>query len=164
MTLKNPRLQEMLTRMGWKHSDPSKDIEALYLCWIYGVSLKSLARVLDTSITILCRYFEKMYGTQATNPSMKSLLRSLAEDYPNDDLVLRWIRHNIRYQEPPRSLVATQMESCPIKPLYGGVHRSKKLLEGITAHEYKHWTSLEVLDRLGLQPSNGRKVSVNRYD
>jgi len=164
MTLKNPRLDKMLTRMGWDDSDPSKDIEALYMCWLYGVSLKTLAKQLDTSITILCRLFEASYGTQATNPAMKSLLRSMAEDYPDNDLVQRWIRHQIRYLEPPRSYVATQMESCPVKALYGGVHRSKKLLDGMTDNEYKYWTSSETLDRLGVQPNNGRKVKGVRYE
>lgn len=160
MTYANPSMNQLVKRFGWQDDDPGNDLQALYMCWIYGVSVEKLARFLHVSITTMKRLLRRVYGVNATSLFHKSLLRSLAEDYPADNLVQVWIENNLMLCEPPKSYVATSSTSLPIKPIFGASHKSQKSLDNISKHEFKTLTDPEVLDRLGVRPSNGKKVVV----
>lgn len=152
-------MKEMLKRFGWDDADASNDLEAIYLSWVYGVSLEKLATVLDTTTKILRRLLAARYGSQATSLFSKSLLRSLAEDYPNDKVVEVFIRRQLHYNEPPVSYVATMSPTLPVKPIFGGMHRSQKGMNNILAYDSKTWINKDTLDRLGIQPSCGRRIT-----
>lgn len=167
MALRTPNMVKMLERFGLT-DDATHDIEALYLCWIYGVSLPKLAIWLNGNTSniaattiFLTTVFRQRYGNNATTPFSKSLLRSLAEDYPQCPETERFIRRNLKLEEPPKGYVATQSRSLPVKPIYGSRYWSQSGLQNITRYEAKTWTSPEMLDALGLQPNNGRKVVTN---
>ena len=155
MAHRMPNMDKMLRRFGWVDDDPSKDVDALYMCWLYGVSLPKLTKVLygtDSGTTLdtstLSGLFIKRYGNLAINVCAKSLLRSLAEDYPECKVTEAFILDNMHYVEPPKSA----------KALPGNTFKSNKGLDNISRFEGKSWTSPETLDRLGVKRANGRKV------
>jgi hypothetical protein len=89
----------MMIRFGWDSEHWRQWIEALYLTWLYGKSTRQIAKVLGCDKNVLVNLLERYYGEDAVNPAAKSLLRSLAEDYPDDSTTLEFIKQNIRIKE-----------------------------------------------------------------
>ena len=76
------------------------EIESLYLRWLKGESLRTLARGLPYSYGTLCSKFKRAYGDSATSPQAMSLQRSLLEDYPDRSDIDAWVLANLSNREP----------------------------------------------------------------
>lgn len=74
-----------------KAKKPSlEQLQALYLRWLKGESLRQIARSIGVRHGTVDVWFDTTFGKQATDPTANSLVRSLLEDYPNDPVVLLW--------------------------------------------------------------------------
>lgn len=65
-------------------------LQALYLRWLKGESLRQIARSIGVRHGTVDVWFDSTFGKQATDPTANSLVRSMLEDYPDDPVVLLW--------------------------------------------------------------------------
>lgn len=68
----------------------NQELQALYLRWLKGESLRAIARSIGVRHSTLDVWFDKTFGKQATDPIANSLVRSMLEDYPNEPVVRLW--------------------------------------------------------------------------
>lgn len=68
----------------------TKELQALYLRWLQGESLRQIARSIGVRHSTLDVWFDSTFGKKATDPIANSLVRSMLEDYPNEPVVRLW--------------------------------------------------------------------------
>lgn len=67
-----------------------QELQALYLRWLRGESLRQIARSIGIRHSTLDVWFDQTFGKKATDPVANSLVRSMLEDYPNEPVVQLW--------------------------------------------------------------------------
>lgn len=68
----------------------TQELQALYLRWLKGESLRQIARSIGIRHSTLDVWFDQTFGKRATDPVANSLVRSMLEDYPNEPVVQLW--------------------------------------------------------------------------
>ena len=77
-------------------------LEPYYLRWLAGEPLRTLAQRwtkeqrTKASYSALAAWFAAYYGPGATCPTATSLQRSMLADYPDNPVVLRWVKDHLR--------------------------------------------------------------------
>ena len=76
----------------------ASQVQALYLSWLKGYSLRYLAKTVDPQVShsTIAAWFVKAYGPDATDVKATSLQRSLLSDYPDDLEVEQWVLNNLQ--------------------------------------------------------------------
>lgn len=94
-------VDQLLQRFCYNAEKPAAEqVENLYMCWLYGVTSRQLGKVLGCDKNKVVQLFEQHYGEDAANCGAKSLLQSLAHDYPTCPITEKFIRDNIALKEP----------------------------------------------------------------
>ena len=79
------------TNLAMRNRKPStQELQALYLRWLKGESLRAIARSIGVRHSTLDVWFDKTFGKKATDPVANSLVRSMLEDYPTEPVVRLW--------------------------------------------------------------------------
>lgn len=137
------RTYELLNRFGWERRNAHIEhwVRALYMAWLYGQSTRDIARVLGCDKNSVVKMFERCYGVDACSREAKSLLRSLAEDYPDSSDVEEFIATNITTRERQDGYTTTTyysnygdgvvIEKTLVRPSYVQ-HRSKHSMDELT--------------------------------
>lgn len=133
--------KRLMCKFGWESEEWTDWVIALYMTWLYGATTRDLARQLGCDKNTLISMFTRVFGEDAVNPGAKSLLRSLAEDYPDDPLVEDFIRTHILVTEE-----STGVEVTPYMCVYSDTVVPKYLVRNTyVTHRSKH--SLNQLTR-----------------
>lgn len=65
-------------------------LSVLYVQWLQGRSLRAIAAETNLGHSTLHAWFKKEFGVRACNRNAQSLVRSVVEDYPDQENVLEW--------------------------------------------------------------------------
>ncbi len=130
------KLEELLQRFCYNSQvAPTEQVEALYMCWLYGATSRQLGKLLSCDKNKVVSMFEQRYGEDAGNCGAKSLLKSLAQDYPNCPTVEKFIRDNIAIKEKSHGTEVT---------MYTSVYKDGRVVTKVreqrvyTRHRSKH--------------------------
>ena len=69
---------------------PDDQLKVYYTMWLRGYSLRRLAKLMGVRHGTVHSRFRKVFGKDATNLKAMSLVRSLLEDYPDDEKLMQW--------------------------------------------------------------------------
>ena len=88
----------MATKRSTKAPD-NLDLPAMYLRWLKGESLRSIAPDYGVSHNTISAYLCNRYGRDATDPLAMSLQRSLLADYPGRKDIEAWVMANLDHRD-----------------------------------------------------------------
>jgi len=75
------------------------DLPTMYLRWLKGESLRSIAPDYGVSHNTVSAYLCNRYGRDATDPLAMSLQRSLLADYPGRVDIETWVMANLDHRD-----------------------------------------------------------------
>ena len=88
----------MVTKRSTKAPE-GLDLNAMYLRWLKGESLRAIAPEYGVSHNTVSAYLCNRFGPDATDPMAMSLQRSLLADYPDNAYYESWVLANLDYRD-----------------------------------------------------------------